>query len=94
MVGLFDTIFQGLVGLGGSTWLVGIVLLILILVLLAITNASFEEFWLVLLPVIGSLTPRYGGSLLPDWALLIAVIPFVWLMGDALMKWWGGGTNA
>lgn len=89
---VLNNIFEGLLGIIGSPFGVGVFVLVFILCLMMIKGLNYTETWLVVLVSVGALTSDYGGGYLPEWVLVGVLLPFGWVLSDIIMKRWQGQT--
>ena len=83
---VLNSIFEGLLGILGSPFGVGIFILVFLFSLIVIKGLNYTETWLVVIVAIGALTTDYGGGYLPEWVLVIVLVPFGWVISEIIIK--------
>jgi len=90
MVGIIDYIIESLIGISGEVWIFALMFLFVVSTLMIIYKISINEAWAFLLPSLAALTPRFGGSWLPEWVIVVAFIPFGMLISEVIIRRWEG----
>lgn len=91
---MIDYVLDTLATMLGAYWLLGVFIIIVIVVLIAALKFSFEEGFLIMMPLVAGLTPQFGGNMLPNWTILLILVPFALLVSESLMKWYQGGNTS
>lgn len=89
---VLSSIFEGLLGLLGSPFGVGVFMLVFLISLVVIKGLNYTETWLVVIVAVGALSSDYGGGYLPEWLLVVVLVPFGWVISEIIIKRWQGQT--
>jgi hypothetical protein len=90
---MIASIIDGLLGVIGTPIGAGIFVLTFIYVLAILFSLNYIEMWFLVIISIGILSSESGGGLLPEWLLVVILVPLGWLVGEIIMKRWQGQSQ-